>query len=369
MAKKGSRRLISWVLNSLSIVSAIALILSYLAPYVHPESIGIIPVFGLAYPLIVVVFISLMLIQLFFRKWWALSMFVLLIIGTGLHFRILALGDGDDLPKGSSSLKIMSYNVRLFGRYSETLELADETRLNILKFLKRESPDVVCFQEFYHQDKPTSFQTKDTIIPLLGIKDYQERYAHRISGRQNFGIALFSRYPIIEKGEVRFGPEASISNFAIYSDIVFEKDTIRIYNVHLQSIRLEPDDKAALSSEESETGFFAAMEKVMSAFPERAEQSNRLMRHIANSKHPVVVCGDFNDTPISYTYQRFHNELTDAFRNCRRGIGKTYAGKIPAGRIDYIFHSESLGSHDFTIQEDALSDHYAIACKVFVKSK
>jgi len=369
MAKRSGRHWIKGILKVLSVISAIALLLAYSAPYVHPESIRFIPFFGLTYPLIAIIFGFLMLVQLFFQKWWAATMFVLFISGSGLHLRTFAMGDGDTPPNEQSSLSIMSYNVRLFDRYNESPELANETRLKILNYLKVKSPDVVCFQEFYHQDHPTSFDTKDTIIPLLGIKDYQERYAHRIAGRQNFGIALFSRYPIIEKGEVRFGPDASISNFAIYSDIVFKSDTIRVYNVHLQSIRLEPEEKAALSSEESESGFVNAMRKVMRAFPERAGQSERLMRHIAGSRHPVVVCGDFNDTPVSYAYQRFAGVLVDAFRNCSVGIGKTYAGKIPAGRIDYIFHSENIGSHDFDIQKDALSDHYAINCKVFVKSK
>jgi endonuclease/exonuclease/phosphatase family metal-dependent hydrolase len=79
------------------------------------------------------------------------------------------------------------------------------------------------------------------------------------------------------------------------------------------------------------------------------------------------VCGDFNDTPLSYTYQQFNSTLTDAFRNCGRGIGPTYVGRIPAGRIDYIFHSEDLNSTQFKIQEKSLSDHLAVSCKIFKK--
>ncbi len=367
MTKRVGKRWLRITLNILSIISAISLLLAYLAPYVHPESLPIIPVFGLAYPVIVFVFVFCMLAQLFFRKWWAAAMVILFLTGVGLHLRTLTFGGGDALPKDGKTLKIMSYNVHLFDVYNSDPKRANETRLKILSFLKKESPDIVCFQEFYQQDRPTDFVTKDTIIPLLGIEDYQERYAHRITKRQNFGIALFSKYPIVEKGEVRFDSDIESFNFAIYSDIAYEGDTIRVYNVHLQSIQLNGKDKAALIREES--GFFDAIDKVMEAFPERAKQANRLVEHLENSPYPVVVCGDFNDTPLSYTYQRFHNKLTDAWRNCRTGIGKTYAGKIPAGRIDYIFHSESIGSADFKIQEDALSDHYAISCEVFVKSK
>lgn len=367
MIKGRGKRWIRTTLNLLSIISVISLLLAYLAPYVHPDSFPLIPAFGLAYPIIVFAFIFCMIAQVFFRKWSAAAMFIIFISGTSLHLRTLTFGGGDEIPKDSKSLKVMSYNVRLFDVYNSDPKLADESRRKILSFLKEESPDIVCFQEFYQQDRPTDFVTKDTIIPLLGIEDYQERYAHRITKRQNFGIALFSKYPIVEKGEVRFDSDLESFNFAIYSDIAYNNDTIRIYNVHLQSIKLDGQDKAALAQEES--GFFNAIGKVIGAFPERAKQANRLLEHLNNSPHPVVVCGDFNDTPLSYTYQRFHNKLTDAWRNCRTGIGKTYAGKIPAGRIDYIFHSESIGSFDFKIQEEALSDHYAISCEVFVKSK
>lgn len=369
MDKRKGKRWLRLIVNILSVLSVLGLLLAYLAPYVHPESLPFLPVFGLAYPLILFAFAACLIAQLFFQKWWSAVMFVIFIAGIGLHLRTYTFGGGDEKPSKIKSIKIMSYNVHLFDVYNSNPKIADNTRREILSFLKKESPDVVCFQEFYQQDLPTDFVTKDTIIPLLGIRDYQERYAHRISGRRNFGIALFSKYPIIEKGEVRFDKDTESFNFAIYSDVVRNKDTIRIYNAHLQSIKLDSEDKAALSSEESETGFFSAMGKVMGAFPERAKQAIRLMQHIRNSPYPVVVCGDFNDTPLSYTYQRFHNELIDAWRNCRSGFGKTYAGKIPAGRIDYIFHSESLGSNNFKIQEKALSDHYAISCEVFVKSK
>lgn len=359
-------RLLRFLVHGLSILATGALVLAYLSPYVHPVTVSFIPLFGLAYPIIFVVFLLMMILELFFNKWWSLSMFVVLLLGGGLHFRTFAFGNGDD-PGKKASLKIMSYNVHLFDVYNGQPEIADKTRKNILKYLEQERPDIVCFQEFYHQDQPTDFITKDTIIPLLGIKDYQERYAHKRAGRKNFGIAIFTRYPIVEKGEVNFNPDRPSFNYAIYSDIVFKEDTLRIYNVHFQSIRLNADEKAVFEKENSESGIGSVVEKISDAYPVRAEQAEILLKHIRKSPHPVVVCGDFNDTPMSYTYNCFNAELTDAFRNCSFGIGKTYAGSIPAGRIDYIFHSESLGSHDFKIQSNALSDHFAIQCEVFVK--
>ncbi len=346
-------------------MAGFALFMAYLAPFVHPTASSIVPLFGLAYPVTVIAFILLLLFQLFFNKWWALGMFTLLLCGGSLHFRTLTLGGHHD-PQGHKTFRVMSYNVRLFDVYNPDSQKATESRKKIIEFIANEKPDVICFQEFYHQDPPTEFVTKDTIIPLLGIKDYQERYAHSRAGRRNFGIAIFTRFPIVEKGEVNFNLNKKSFNYAIYSDIVFEKDTIRIYNVHLQSIRLEDADKEAFADGSSESSYGSVLSKIQQAYPQRASQSETLMEHINQSPHPVVVCGDFNDTPMSYAYSQFNNSLIDAFRNCRFGIGKTYAGKIPAGRIDYIFHSESLQSTRFGIQKKALSDHLAIACDIFV---
>jgi endonuclease/exonuclease/phosphatase family metal-dependent hydrolase len=97
----------------------------------------------------------------------------------------------------------------------------------------------------------------------------------------------------------------------------------------------------------------------------RAEQALTVMKHISTSPYPVIICGDFNDTPMSYTYSQFNKSLVDAFRNCSSGIGPTYAGRVPAGRIDYIFHSTSLNSIQFKIQSEIHSDHRAISCRIY----
>ena len=366
MGRVRNSRYVRLVLNILSVTTGISLILSYLSPFIPPSYFPSLPLFGLAYPVIIVVFIILMFLQLFINKWWSAVMFAIILLGGNLHFRTFTLGSGDD-PGNAKSYKLMSYNVHLFDVYNGNPEVAEVTRRKIIQFLNDEQPDIVCFQEFYHQDKPTNFSTKDTIIPLLKIENYQERYAHRRAGRKNFGIAIFTKFPIVQKGEVNFNPDRKSFNYAIYSDIVMGKDTVRVYNIHLQSIKLNSSEKALLEDEETDASFFGVLGKIKSSYPIRASQTELLLRHIRKSPYPVVVCGDFNDTPMSFVYNQFNGALTDAFRNCRMGIGKTYAGKIPAGRIDYIFHSESIGSHDFKIQNEALSDHYAISCKIFTK--
>lgn len=360
------------LLKAVSIGASISLALSYLSPFIHPESWSLIPLFGLAYPVIFIIHLLLTTTWLFISKRCALGMAILIIIGGNLHFRTFTIGSGDD-PNGAEEVKVLSYNVHLFDRYNPNPNEADNNRDKIIQFLDKEDADIMCFQEFYHQDQPTTFVTKDTILKLLDTKDYHERYAHVLKGRQNFGISMFSKYPMVQKGEIVFPGKAISFNYCIFADIKTPEGIIRVYNVHLQSIRLNSQDNDALDSPDSDqkaknsSGMFWIIGKVMGAYPLRGNQTDCLMKHIRKSPYPVVVCGDFNDTPMSYTYSQFNSELTDAFRNSCWGIGNTYAGSLPAGRIDYMFHSSSLGSRNFIIQDEKLSDHYAITCSIFKK--
>lgn len=291
-----------------------------------------------------------------------------ILLGGVLHFRTFTFGSNDSFKNGTE-LKLMSYNVRNFDRYNSVRIEGNKTRIKILKFLKEEQPDIVCFQEFYQQDASKTFITKDSIKLILGTVDIQERMIQKHRGRQNFGVALFSKYPIIEKGTLNFEKNNSY-NFCVYADVVKNKDTFRVYNIHLESIRFKKDDyalfnKEDFASEEKHTKIYNLLNKVRRAYPKRAIQSEIITNHLKDSPYPVIVCGDFNDTPMSYTYNLFNSVLCDSYRNTSKGIGSTYAGNIPIGRIDYIFHSESLGSRDFKIQKEKLSDHYAISCSIF----
>lgn len=296
---------------------------------------------------------------------------VVILIGGKLHLRSISLPfDKQELEEDQEIIKVLDYNVRLFDLYN----YADNKYANrnaIFKYLEEQNADVICFQEFYQQDKPTVFPTKDTLLILLGTKYSHERYSHKLTGRQNFGIAMFSKYPMIARGDVMFDdPENKDNNYCIYADIVKGQDTFRIYNAHFQSIKFQKDDYAIFGENQQQVGVNQSsvrlmLDKLRIAFPKRADQARKVMEHIEQSPYEVIICGDFNDTPISYTYNIFYSRFVDAFRNSASGIGSTYAGKVPAGRIDYIFHSKNLKSANFTIQEDVHSDHRAIQCEIW----
>jgi endonuclease/exonuclease/phosphatase family metal-dependent hydrolase len=344
------------------------MLLCYCAPYIHPNTIQILPFFGLGYPIIFLVNFIVFVIWIIVRSKWAIFGLFVILLGGKLHFRSLSLNFINDERK-STELKIVSYNVRLFDVYNPNLDEGLETRNQIFQFLRREQPEVVCFQEFYSQDKPTRFETMDSLFQVMGTHIYHQRSAYKRIARQNFGIAMFSKYPMIAKGDVMFETQGSQDfNYCIYADIVKDQDTFRIYDVHLQSIKLQSDYYSAqndpIANLTEESAIRLIYRKLQSAYVKRAEQARRVVNHVKTSPYPTIVCGDFNDTPMSYTYNQFDRILTDAFRNTSTGIGVTYVGKMPAGRIDYIFHSPELTSSDFKIQQEVLSDHRAISCTI-----
>lgn len=351
------------------------LCLAYLCPFIHPESFKILPFFGLAYPVFFLLALVFLIGWALARSKYALIILVVILVGGKLHFRMLAMGGNKEIPSTEQNVwKIMSYNVRLFDLYNwyeNDEDDNDSKRLQIFDYLKKQDADVLCFQEFYHQDNPSKFPTRNALIPLLKAVDYHERYSHKLFGRQNFGISMFSKYPMISKGDVAFDDsEGNSDNYCIFADIVKGKDTLRVYNVHLQSIKFKKDDYTVFENENytkkiPQSALKALYEKLQNAYPKRATQAMKIMEHIKTSPYEVIICGDFNDTPMSFVYAQFNFGLTDAFRKSSKGIGTTYVGKIPAGRIDYIFHSSSLNSSNFNIQNEALSDHRAISCLIW----
>jgi endonuclease/exonuclease/phosphatase (EEP) superfamily protein YafD len=162
-------------------------------------------------------------------------------------------------------------------------------------------------------------------------------------------------------------------NTAMYNDIIVKQDTIRIFNCHLQSIRFLKGDYDFLDSiqfsmtEKNKTGIKTISYKLREAFKLRAHQVNHISELIEKSPHPVILCGDFNDTPVSYTYKRMKGNLRDAFRESGKGIGNTYNGKVPHFRIDYIFHSNIFTSSGYKMRHEDYSDHFPILCKISIK--
>lgn len=371
MSKK-RRSILSVPFKLATAFTLIGLLFSYLAPYIHPSTIPSLPFFGLSYPIFLGLTLVWLLVWSVFRSRWAIFCLLTLLIGGKLHFRNFSLRETNSDLAAQNGLTVLSYNVRLFDLFNPTFSAALESRNEIFHFISAEQPDVLCLQEFYRQDKPTDFEVMDSLNVIMKTRDYHERSAHKRRTRENYGIAMFSKYPMIARGDVMFESQGVKDfNYCIFADIVKGTDTFRVYNVHLQSIRLHTDPN--IEGEEMQTygskkGAIAVYRKLRSAFEKRASQARRVVEHLQTSPYPVIVCGDFNDTPMSYTYNQFQLRLLDAFRGSGLGLGGTYVGRLPAGRIDYLFYSPQLQAAHFKIQQHTRSDHRAVSCVFYKKT-
>jgi endonuclease/exonuclease/phosphatase family metal-dependent hydrolase len=185
----------------------------------------------------------------------------------------------------------------------------------------------------------------------------------KVNKNRYYGIATFSRFPIVNMGEIVHHNSSSLT---IYTDVLINQDTFRIFNNHLQSFMLKGMNKSFLeemaSSENKQTmdevmGLSRSLKK---GFVKRAQQSELVKVYIAKSPYPVIVLGDFNDTPVSYTYRQMRNGLNDSFVTSGYGAGFTYKGNYPANRIDYILYDNHLSNTGFDIKKIKYSDHYPI---------
>lgn len=370
-----SRTLSRWqkFLLYINFTFSILIIGSYLATMINPNSFWPLAFLGLAYPIFLLFHLAFILFWLLKRNKWILLSVCTLLLGINhlRHFYQIRFSAGSAYDETKQQLKIMTWNVRVFNLYDE--KNRESTRQAIFDVLKREDPDIILFQEFYHTDREGFFETKNEIRKFLRTKYIHEGYTHKLHHQQFFGLATLSSFPILSSGEITF--ENDENNNVIFSDIKVGEDTIRIYNAHLSSIRFQRGDYEFIGDTANSKKWLYPNQKVKfeeqkiitrlkNAFLKRAEQSEILLKHIATSPHPTVLGGDFNDTPVSYCYRLFKSRFNDAFIESGSGTGATYIGKFPSFRIDYIFHDPNLHSYQYTTHEEELSDHRAISCMI-----
>jgi endonuclease/exonuclease/phosphatase family metal-dependent hydrolase len=339
----------------LNIIATVFLLLAYLAPFIAPDIFWPFSIIGLSYPLLLALNIFFLVLWIVQRSKKLLLPLIAILIGIGYfnnYFQFHAVRK--EIHDG---IKILTYNVNYF---SYDLKNRKSSPNNLIGYLRASESDIICLQETYiRRSGNLSLETIMNTIP--NIKYYQ--LAHSVSFG---GPVTFSRYPIINMGEIRF---ANTSNMVIFSDIkVNDNEIIRIYNCHFQSFQIRPEDYTVIESPVSGSNRLKAKEvlelshKLISAFSIRAFQARKVSEHIKNCPYPVVVCGDFNDTPCSYTYRKVLGNLKDAFVESGFGISNTYHGILPSFRIDYIFHSKEYRSYNYIRKRIVYSDHYPLSC-------
>jgi endonuclease/exonuclease/phosphatase family metal-dependent hydrolase len=343
------------------------LIAAYGANYVNPQYFWLFAFFGLAYPFLLLANLLFCIFWTWRRKWYIVLSVLAIIVGWSNIGRYVQFRIFEKSNVRPADLKVFSYNVRLFNYY--LWENEPDTRTRILSYINAEAPDIVAFQDFVTVPGKKKHSESYTDSLLIDFPWKHVLYTYKVGGAFNYGVATYSRYPVIRRGSIRF---FNSYNSCIYTDIVVHNDTLRVYNVHLQSIKFRnnyyyfADSLAAHPNAKRIVEARDISDHLKVAFIKRAQQVDELEQHIRRSPYPVIICGDFNDTPVSYTYQSIRDDRTDAFVESGKGFGNTFRGNIPSYRIDYIFHSKEIVSVQYKTHRISLSDHYPVSCRLIL---
>ncbi len=327
------------VIFVLNIILATLLFGSCIATYISVESFPLLFVFSLASPLLVLLNGLFVLYWLFCRiRYVWISVFVLLVgYFTQDSFVKLFNSNADINPE---DISILTYNILEFeggeGRNRNPL-----TAGSIIKFVSDEDPDIICFQEFDRRQ-----------LKRHGFDQYPYKYSNTKPRVYGSGVlqAIYSKYPIINSGELDFQES---SNGAIFSDIVIDNDTIRVYNIHLQSLSVRA---GSFKREQPQR----LLKRLGAVFEKQQKQAILIKEHADKSKLKKIICGDFNNTQFSNVHRVIKGQLQDTFKEKGFGYGRTYDFKFLPFRIDFILVDKSLEVIAHKNFDVKYSDHYPV---------
>ena len=315
----------------------ILLFLACITPHLTNENFSFLTFLSLSVP-------ALVLINILFLCYWLLLKKMKLILPSlvVLIFGYFSLGTFykfhffKDEP-APNDLRVMSFNVRYFNKH-ENIEgeaIFEDTQ----SFIDTEDPDIICFQEpdYLKRDEFKEY-------PYFFLK-YMNTYGRGLLG-------IYSKYPIINKGMITFPKTHSNAS---YADIAYKNDTLRVYNVHLESLGITPGNRVLRSKRSDKV-----VRMLNSAFKKQLEQAEILKEHIAASPYKTLLCGDFNNNQFSNIYKTIKGDFQDTFIEQGSGYGRTlYFHKIPV-RIDFILADTNFEVTSHQNYDVKFSDHYPV---------
>ncbi len=335
----------TWSILFLNYLSIASIILSYIGAFLNPSIISFPQFFSIIYPVLFLVNVFFMFYWMFARRKYFLYSLGILLIGIGFIDRTFNFSQARRYYPHPFS--VMTYNVRLFNIYQ--WNGLQYTHNKIYQFVRDKNPDFVCMQEFLSNGKIQVFSKFNHLYPYYTISYNTKKI--------KAGEVIFSRYPITNSGKLKYDTHV----FGIYADINMNGEKIRIINVHLRSVSFGYTDYNSLDSLKfSNSRLKSITDKLIRGYRYRAREVKILTDFIDTTTTPVILCGDFNDTPVSYTYTQISQRLHDAFTIAGLGLGNTYNQLIPLLRIDYVFFSDQIHVLDYQRIKLKYSDHYPL---------
>lgn len=325
-----------------NVVLIVFTVISYVLPFVAPKLSPLLSVFTLVMPLMLVLngaFFCYWLIQV--KKQMLLSGIILL-VGITFVSKTFKFSQKNQ-PEDAQDFTMMSYNVRLFNLYEWLPDRGIPAK--ITAFIKEQKPDILCLQEYSKQ-----------AVGDTAFRQYKHKFIFSKKGQTE--QAIFSKFPIINTGDIEFPGSA---NNAVFADIKKGKDTLRVYTMHLQSIKISPDIHEAIDEEKGKMIF----KRISAAFEKQQLQGEMVEKHKSECPYPMIICGDLNNSAFSYVYRSVKGKMKDSFEEAGKGFGKSYNFKYYPARIDYIFTDKSIDVRQYNTFSDFVnSDHFPVMTRL-----
>lgn len=351
------------LLLAVTISLCVALVIAYLTPYVPPATFGSLTIVGIFAPILYMGVAVCMLLWLVTGRWKSAGIVALFLI-PGL-FRVSDFYNVDFIRKVESkpdkrTITILTHNIRGF---------RDDSNNNVIDgyvdyYAALEDVDVVCIQEYTR-----NIRGVERIDSLFDARFERGGMREVVEGGEVV-LRTYSVYPIIASGDIS-GKGRGTSQWV---DILVNKsDTVRIFNNHLHTMSISADD-----SEDIEQGrilqdgdrMLSIVNRIANNSSIRADYVDTLRMVIESTPHERIICGDFNDTPMSYVYGELVKNHKDAFVECGSGYGYTFRPMYNTLRIDYILHSEGMTSQGYAVDVDmTLSDHLPVRADIKLPTK
>ena len=349
-------KVLTYLILAVNVFFTGMLLLTAYSPYLHPEAHPIASCLGLAFPIFLLINACFFLFWLIVNfRFAALSLLGFILCGSQIHTYIPFNFKSKNIPE--ESIKILSYNVMGFNGLKKD---------NItLDYLSESDADVICIQEFGFSEAKKHLTIKDIKKKLKAYSFYKIETIGNGSNR----LACFSKFPILSADRIKY---KSAYNGSVIYQLKMNEDTLTLINNHLESNKLTYEDKIVYedmlkdpNAKKVKSGLRQLVRKLAEASAIRSRQAEAVAEIIKSSPNPIIVCGDFNDAPISYTHRIMAQDLDDAFTQSGRGLGISYNQNKFYFRIDNILISKDLKSYNCTVDESIKeSDHYPIWCYI-----
>ncbi len=363
--KKGIRLFIIII----HILIVFVFLLVALVPFLDAGRFWFIAFLGLSYPFLLLAVLLCLVICLLLRSKWALLPLLALIISFQQISALFAFrlpADFQEL-KEEESIRLLSWNVSQWSENKNSMYNKSENSFRniMLDHVQLQDADVLCFQEFFQCNSSRFYPDNIEPIKKMGYPYYYFSPYHNIyNGTFQTGLMIFSRYPILDTAFFPPPDQSNAEGFS-FADIDFKGSKIRIFNVHFESPRINRSTYVEPGKLDPSTNIF---KKIKRGNVLRASQSNLLASLVNNTAHPVIISGDLNDIPNSYTYFKVKgNRLQDAFIKKGSGIGRTFRFISPTLRIDYILADKKFDVLQFDKPELLYSDHYPLVTDLQMK--